>query len=402
MGGAVLPRLWAGANPVPGNGPYGALQGANADGLQLPIGFSSRLIAESGQVVPGTGHPWHLDPDGGACFRSGGGGWVYVSNSEVGGGGGGVGAVKFAANGSIVSAYNILSGTSRNCAGGITPADTWLSCEENGSVGLVYECNPQSAGQGVARPALGAFNHEAACVDPLTGHVYLTEDDPVGRLYKFVPTVPGDLSSGQLFAATNSAGTLTWVPTSAAGPDRQPTTTGFNGGEGMWIDDAMLYFTTKNDKRVWKVVLATQSLSLLYDGVANPTVLNAVDNLTVHGPSGDVFIAEDGGNMELCIIADNNGVDEVAPFLRFVGHDGSEVAGPAFSPDHTRLYVSSQRGTDGVHGKTFEITGPFRFLGFGRKPASASHPATGGSGRTSAPGTSTASIQARRPAPSGV
>ena len=29
------------------------------------------------------------------------------------------------------------------------------------------------------------------------------------------------------------------------------------------------------------------------------------------------------------------------PFLQFEGHDGSEVAGPVFSPDGTRLYVSS-------------------------------------------------------------
>ena len=46
------------------------------------------------------------------------------------------------------------------------------------------------------------------------------------------------------------------------------------------------------------------------------------------------------------------------PFLQFEGHDGSEVAGPVFSPDGTRLYVSSQRGTD-EDGMTFEITGSF-------------------------------------------
>ena len=39
---------------------------------------------------------------------------------------------------------------------------------------------------------------------------------------------------------------------------------------------------------------------------------------------------------------------------------GSEITGLAFSPDGTRLYMTSQRGLDGVHGMTFEITGPFR------------------------------------------
>jgi hypothetical protein len=31
-----------------------------------------------------------------------------------------------------------------------------------------------------------------------------------------------------------------------------------------------------------------------------------------------------------------------------------------FSPDGRRLYVTSQRGTDGNKGLTFEITGPFQ------------------------------------------
>ena len=42
------------------------------------------------------------------------------------------------------------------------PWDVWLSCEENGDVGLVYQCDPVGVTAAVARPALGAFNHEAA------------------------------------------------------------------------------------------------------------------------------------------------------------------------------------------------------------------------------------------------
>jgi secreted PhoX family phosphatase len=43
-------------------------------------------------------------------------------------------------------------------------------------------------------------------------------------------------------------------------------------------------------------------------------------------------------------------------FCRLTGRAGSELTGPAFSPDGTRLYFSSQRSP----GETFEITGPFR------------------------------------------
>ena len=142
FGDTLLRRTLAGAAAVPGVGPYGALQAANSDGIQLPAGFTSRLIAISGQLVAPTAHTWHAAPDGGACFPVPGGGWVYVSNSEVSSGGGGVSAVQFDAAGNIVGAYSILSGTSRNCAGGTTPTGAWLSCEENGSLGKVYECNP--------------------------------------------------------------------------------------------------------------------------------------------------------------------------------------------------------------------------------------------------------------------
>ena len=79
----------------------------------------------------------------------------------------------------------------------------------------------------------------------------------------------------------------------------------------------------------------------------------------MHRP-GDIFVAEDGGNMELGILADVGGTTEVTAFCRIVDHGGSEVAGPAFSPDGTRLYLSSQRGPDGSTGYTYEITGPFR------------------------------------------
>lgn len=352
-------------------GTYGRLQPADRNGLQLPRGFTSRRIARTGQTVSGTEYAWHAAPDGGACFAATDGGWVYASNSEVDASGGGASAVRFAADGTIADAYRILSGTSRNCAGGPTPWGNWLSCEENGSSGRVYECNPQQPGQGVERPLLGSFNHEAAAVDAMTGHVYLTEDDPQGRLYRFVPTTPGDLTAGSLQAASVSGTGLTWLPTSIAAPDRTRTTSAFDGGEGAWISGRTLWFTTKGDGRVYELDLTTQQLTVLYDQASRAgSPLRGLDNITVHEPSGDLFVAEDGGNMEVCIITTEDAGEDVAPFLRFVGHSGSEVTGPAFSPDGRRLYLSSQRGTDGTTGATYEITGPFRTGGAPLSPPS--------------------------------
>src|SRR5918999_5140768 len=45
---------------------YGALQAADANGLMLPPGFSSRLIARANEPV--AGYPWHIFSDGQATF----------------------------------------------------------------------------------------------------------------------------------------------------------------------------------------------------------------------------------------------------------------------------------------------------------------------------------------------
>jgi uncharacterized protein len=363
---AVIGRdLWESAFalaavPVAGDGPYGPLGGPDANGIQLPAGFASRVVARTGAPVAGTAHVWHQAPDGGACFAVADGGWVYVSNSEVAVGGGGVGALRFDSAGAIVAAFSILTGTTRNCAGGATPWGTWLSCEENGDVGRVWECDPQQPGQGTVRPLLGRFSHEAAAVDPATGIVYLSEDNPLGRLYRFVPVVLGDLTAGVLQAATLVGDVVTWSDTSTTGPDRRTETTAFDGGEGMWFGNGVVYLTTKGDGKLWELTPSTDRLRVLYDiGTSAPSALNAVDNVTVHGPSGDVFVAEDGGNMELCMLATVGLTSQIAPFLRIAGQTLSEITGPAFNPDGSRLYVSSQRGPDG-RGVTYEISGPFR------------------------------------------
>jgi len=217
---------------------------------------------------------------------------------------------------------------------------------------------------------MGRFKHEAAAAEPVRQVIYLTEDETDGCFYRFVPSTWGNLSSGslQVFrAGTGTSGAFSWV--NVPDPDGSPALTRyqvsgakvFNGGEGCWYAADTVWFTTKGDGRVWQVNLATGTHELAYDdGQVNPAPgpLTGVDNIT-GGPNGELFVAEDGGNMEICVITPN---DKVFRFLRLVGHIGSEITGPAFNPAGNRLYFSSQRGTAGAPGAgiTFCATGPFR------------------------------------------
>ena len=371
-GTVALPfTAWSAAYAAPAQnaaGPYGPLQAANAHGILLPAGFTSQIVARSGQVVPGTSYVWHNAPDGGAVYPNGSG-WIYVSNSETSAGsGGGASRILFNSSGTVTGASRILSGTNNNCAGGKTPWNTWLSCEEV-TLGRVWETFPLG-GSAVVRPAMGRFKHEAAAADPDRRVIYLTEDETDGKFYRFIPTTWGNLTAGTLQvlrAGSATSGSFTWA--TVPDPDGSPTPTrrqvsgakSFNGGEGCHYANNTVWFTTKGDNRVWQLNLSNNTYELAYDdNLVNPgpAPLTGVDNIT-GSTFGDLYVAEDGGNMEICIITP---VDRISVFLRINSQSASEITGPAFTPAGNRLYFSSQRGTTGSSsgGITYCVTGPFR------------------------------------------
>ena len=354
--------------------PYGDLRASDGNGLALPEGFTSRVIGRSGHRVGGV--TWHAAPDGGACFPAGDG-WIYVSNSAVPLLGG-VSAVRFEADGTIGGVYRILSGTDSNGAGGATPWQTWLSGEKT-SHGRIFECDPHGQRAAMPRLAMGQFRHDGATCDPDRGFVYLTEDEPDGCFYRFRPDDWGDLTTGTLevMAGSPDREAVTWkrVPNPVAmfEPVREqvPGARRFNGGEGCHYSEGFCYFTTRGDSRMWAYDAAGDRITVLYDGRAEQygpesrsgvgapgTTTSETEHDTVVR-SGDAYVAEDEGVMEITVISPGGMVE---PFLRVEGHERSQITGLAFSPDGSRLYFSSQWGGKGAAagGITYEVAGPFR------------------------------------------
>lgn len=335
-------------------------------------GFTAKVLAVSDKPVLNSLNKYHCNPDGGAVFSYKNGGWIYVSNSERSNKKGGVGAFKFNKNGKLLKYYKILEKTDRNCSGGKTPHNTWLSCEEH-SKGMVWQCYPDGKKPAMPLPQLGIFSHEAAAVDPKTNIVYLTEDDHDGLIYKFVPKYNTDknYSDGILYAACRGKDkTIDWKEIKDPSAEKKKTRYQVNKGyrnnkwEGCVYHPEGFIYICESNKGIYRYDIINNTLELFYKSkVTNdPKKLNSPDNICIT-PKGNILVSEDPGGLwteylELWII--NHNTKQAHPFLQVHGHFGSELAGVAFSPNGRKLYFSSQRGVDG-RGITYEVSGNFNF-----------------------------------------
>ncbi|HEY1076636.1 MAG TPA: alkaline phosphatase PhoX [Fontimonas sp.] len=382
-GGSDVSSGGGGQGRFAGIGPLGE---PDALGIRVPEGFSTRIVAITNQrPAAASNYLWHIFPDGGGVMPKADGGWYYISNSEIPGAGsigflvpelapitspleiltpglGGTGVLEFAADGTVVDAYRILGNTTFNCAGCVTPWNTWLSCEEWPN-GQVWECDPSGRESAVARPTLGFFSHEATAIDVERRMIYMTEDMPDGRFYRWVAdeadwpagAARPALQSGTLqvmkVLGGGTAGALdapqpvVWVdalnPGSPQDANRVADSAAFDGGEGVWNHRGYIYFSSKGDERIWVYDSHRETLEVVYDlATAENPILSGVDNITVT-PQGDVLVAEDGGDMQVVVILPDR---TLKPLLQITGQDSSEIAGIAFSPDGRRMYFTSDRG----------------------------------------------------------
>ncbi len=411
---------------------YGPLQKDPAGLIDLPPGFSYQIISQLGERMS-DGYRVPDRADGMGCFRLDSGKLALVRNHELGpkhvsSGALNVGAavpdgtfdrvgdaaipggtttlVVDANTLAVEKQYLSLLGTIRNCAGGITPWNSWLSCEESvagpadgvgQSHGWIFDV-PAGAGRLVkAEPlkAMGRFVREAAAVDPRTGIVYMTEDREDSLFYRFLPDVPGSLHRGGrlqalAFFEKNIADSRNWTapvmqpgswhfadwidlddPESPADDLRLrgaiKGAARFARGEGIHWGDNELYFTCTSGGPAKQGQIMRYRPSH-YEGTAQersnpgrlqlflestePAQYSFGDNLTV-APNGHLIVCED--QYEDTVDNHLRGVTpygEVYAFGRI--RVQTEPAGVCFAPDGKTMFVNLYSPT-----KTLAIRGPF-------------------------------------------
>lgn len=408
--------------------------------LDLPEGFSYRIISRSGNkmhdgfLVPGR-------PDGMGAFEGDDGKVIIVCNHEnspvplenspfgmqnelldqiddsmiydAGQGkdpglGGTTTMVYNEVTQEVEKQFLSLAGTYRNCAGGVTPWNSWLTCEEDVATiggfiekdhGFVFEV-PASSQTKLAQPLpikdMGRFNHEAVAVDPDSGIVYQTEDRPDGLIYRYIPKEKENLHKGgrlQVLAIKgkkrldtrnwekkkiklNRPLEVEWLDIdNVLAPDDDLRYRGFElgaarfaRGEGMWYGENEIYFACTNGGpqecgQVFRYIPSPSEGSdqerlnpgtlELFAQSEDKAILNMCDNLTIV-PWGDVILCEDNGELNYI-----RGINQQGELYNIACNRSSksEFAGPVFSPSGKTLFVNIQE-----NGETIAITGSWENL----------------------------------------
>ncbi|MGY5126542.1 alkaline phosphatase PhoX [Streptomyces nigrescens] len=429
-----LTELFAGTATAQSMGQrgYGPLV-PDPDGLlDLPQGFRYRVLSREGDPLPSGEGKVPSNCDGMSAFPGRRGGTHLVRNHEnrTGsrqavprvrdltydpGGEGGCTALELDRDNKVLSERVAIAGTSTNCAGGPTPWNTWLTCEETEfrageenytkDHGFIFEVDPYDPRRTGAVPltAMGRFQHEAIAVDPGTGIVYETEDafeKPFGLFYRFLPEKPmggrGSLRAGGRLQALRVPGVpdlstiqqpgttfdhVTWVdvpdPLARETPIRfqdfgPQGITHAQKLEGCYWGGSCVYFVASFAHRedgsaadhygqIWKYDPKKRRLTqVVVFGPKTDLQLpgESPDNICL-APSGGLMVCEDGeGAQHVFGLTRRGEVYAMARGRQNIGTpqkpEWGEFAGVTFSPDHRTMYVNCY-----TPGTTFAVTGPW-------------------------------------------
>ncbi|AZM56165.1 Tat pathway signal sequence domain protein [Streptomyces sp. WAC 01529] len=428
----AISELFAGTAAAHGKAGYGPLVPDPKGLLDLPKGFRYQVLSREGENLRSGEGRVPSNHDGMAAFGGKHGGVHLVRNHEnrvtakIGvptvkgltydpAAKGGCTALALDRRNNVLGERVAIAGTAVNCAGGPTPWNTWLTCEEtedkagtNGYTkdhGFIFEVDPVDPHRTGAEPltAMGRFQHEAVAVDPRRGVVYETEDafqKPFGLFYRFLPKRPeggrGSLRAGGRLQAMRVPGVpdlssiqetgasfdgVEWVdvpdPLAARTPIRHQDfgpkgVTHAQKLEGCYWGGSSVYFVSSFARKaegsagdhygqIWRYDPSRRRLTLvIVFGPSTDIQLpgESPDNICL-APTGGLMVCEDGGGVQHVYGVTRRGdVYAMARNRQNIGTpdkpEWGEFAGAAFSPDHDTMYVNCY-----APGTTFAVTGPW-------------------------------------------